>query len=317
MQGVPSNLATDILTTSGGIKDGVAHIDCVTCVLRVSVRSLNHQASAQPSFHSIHSFIVYTMLLAGQLALLGVWLRPTTVASHEATPMTPSLGGFVQSMGWKEVTLLMTSCGDTTGRRLALSIVRSDLRGVKVNCLEVGLVSSGQGTLGNSEGTLAIVEDKGLTDFFGLLDLVNPHNLALFLRRRKLTKHEEDLLANLSITTAFYVAEHWKANFSSAASYSLVHTFKHDKKLVRMEVTFLKASNKEGETMFLPRVNYNLEGARLYCNVITFKPYHIVKKCDNMSRNCIVIGPYADIWRLLEAKYNFTTQVKNPFVMFI
>ncbi len=216
------------------------------------------------------------------------------------------LSSFVRSMGWKEVSLVLKSCSSWKGRHTAISFFRKDLSGLAVTCSDLEKAASGKMLEdGATRGTLAVVRGD-LPNFVNILDKVKPHSLVLIMDKMRLTSGELSILEKANVTSAFYMLELQEG----LTHYWLVHTFKDQSKVAKMPVSLSSSySTKRDDVVLVPKISYDLHGAVLRCNALTYSPYFAVENCDTELKNCQVSGPYADMWKEMERKYNFTTQV--------
>ncbi len=216
---------------------------------------------------------------------------------HDGEDGSDVLSDFVRARGWKEVTLLAPSACDGRARRLAATLRRRALRNLKVNCLDVAAVAAGA-----AAGSLAAVREN-ISEYFDVLGVLKPHSLLVLLEGRGLDGAELDALRSVRVTSAFFLMEFWN---DWRAAPSLVHTFKFEEDVVVMPASL----SRPGLPAPALKVSYDLQGARLRCNAIDFWPYHAVGECADGHRDCDLFGPYADVWHLMEKRYNFTTQVR-------
>ncbi len=221
-----------------------------------------------------------------------------------------SLSTFIRARGWRVVTLVMPDC--RRGGREAASLRRGALRDLALNCLSLVDIASGHHGQ-HSEGVLALVgDDNDLQDYIGILEVVRSHSLVMVAEGRELSEEELDLFRAADISSAFYLAE---VRDGGGMAFWLVHTLKNEQRSVMMPISFSKTHLDGGKDVPLMKFKYDMQGARLFCNSITFMPYHVVEKCNNEFKNCHVYGPYADIWKELEERYNFTTQVNMLLIV--
>ncbi len=229
------------------------------------------------------------------------------LAANSSSPSRSLLGevaAFIQAKGWKEVTLLVAASCDHRAQAFALRLVKSPgIKGTRVNCRSVKHFATDKDVM--AKGVIGLVHDT-ILDYLDVLGVVSQHHLLLLLQDRELSKVETEALQLVQVNSAFYVAEQLQSGTPSS-SFWLVHTFQRETNHVRIGVSLTTGI---GDGRYDLEMDYNLQGAKLHCNILNWWPYFEVDRCNlDGEKDCTVSGPHADIWKLLERKYNFTTQV--------
>ncbi len=200
----------------------------------------------------------------------------------------------------------MPRCGYN---RMATLMVKGVLKDIKTNCLDYHQNNNNNNIDGEEpaarHATIAVISRRRITDHLDVLTTARSHSLLVLVRGRALYGVEVDALRSLDANSAFFLAQHWDVDGEAKVTFQLVHTFQRDRNLVTMLVSFHPAPPLAAS------LDYDLQGAKLYSSVVDYWPYVTVERCDGEARNCQLSGPYADLWRLLEHKYNFTTQVEG------